>query len=174
MTETTKDTRFTVQDYMALPEGFPAQLIEGWLVKEPAPTRWHQGIVVALTAQLLAAVDRRRVLVSPTDVVLDRWNVFQPDVLVFPEGVRVTPTMPPTVLPILVVEVLSPGTARRDRGVKCAGWLRAGIVEVWLVDPDAGAIEVRTRDGSTRHAGDEEAVSAAVPGFRASWRSLAE
>ena len=38
-------TKFTRADYMALPEGFPAQLIRGQLIKEAAPTPWHQVLV---------------------------------------------------------------------------------------------------------------------------------
>ena len=32
------DTKYTVDDYLSLPEGFPAELLDGRLVKEPAPT----------------------------------------------------------------------------------------------------------------------------------------
>ena len=31
-------TLFTRADYDRLPEGFPAQLIHGWLVRDPAPS----------------------------------------------------------------------------------------------------------------------------------------
>lgn len=170
----TRDDRFTADDYAALPEGFPAQLLDGGLVKEPHPGPGHQCMVVALLLRLLAVTDRRRVLVAPCDVFLDRWNVLQPDLLVLPEHAPVSVKARRAALPVLVIEVASPGTARRDRGAKCRAYLRTGVGEVWLVDPDAGTIEVRTRDGSQRFAGDEEAASAVLPGFRVSWRSLAE
>jgi Uma2 family endonuclease len=171
MTVSTTDARFTVEDYLSLPEGFPAQLIDGWLVKEPAPTWRHQKLVLALAMRAAAAAGQDRVLIGPADLALDRWNVLQPDVLVFSREVLAAQASGER--PVLVIEVLSPGTAERDRGVKCATYLRAGITEVWLVDPDAGAIEIRTRDGATRHAGEEEAASRVVPGFRVSWGALA-
>jgi Uma2 family endonuclease len=145
-------------------------LIEGELVKEPSPTWKHQGIVVALTNRLLACVGERRLLVAPADLVLDRWNVMQPDLLVFASDVGAAQV--PGEFPILVVEVLSPGTEARDRGVKCKRYLQAGIAEVWLVDPRAGRIEVRTRAGSRQYGADEEAASDVLPGFRVTLRAL--
>ena len=44
--------------------------------------------------------------------------------------------------PDLVVEILSPSTAHRDRGVKLKLYRRQGIGEYWIVDPDAAAIDV--------------------------------
>jgi Uma2 family endonuclease len=170
MTATTTDTRFTVDDYKALPEGFPAQLIEGGLAKEPARTWRHQGIALALAMRLAAVAGERRVLIAPADLVLDRWNVLQPDVLVF--ACDVAEAEARGGLPVLVAEVLSPGTEDRDRGVKCAAYLRAGIGEVWLVDPQAGLIDVRTRDGSARYGAGDEAASGVVPGFRVSLSAL--
>lgn len=147
-------------------------MIDGDFVKEAAPRWEHQGIVLGLAMRALAVVGRHRVLISPADLVIDRWNVLQPDVLVFSEDVR--GAQDKGVLPALVAEVLSPGTEARDRGVKCSAYLRAGIGEVWLVDPAAGEIEVRTSAGATRYAGDVEAVSGVVAGFRVSWRALAD
>ena len=38
----TETTRFDRADYMRLPEGFPAQLIGGFLVRDPSPVTGHQ------------------------------------------------------------------------------------------------------------------------------------
>jgi Uma2 family endonuclease len=43
--------------------------------------------------------------------------------------------------PDLLVEILSPGTARYDRGKKLPRYARAGVREFWLVDPERGCIE---------------------------------
>jgi Uma2 family endonuclease len=48
--------------------------------------------------------------------------------------------------PDLVVEVLSPGTRRTDRGPKMLEYARAGVSEYWLVDPETCTIEVYTLD----------------------------
>ena len=50
--------------------------------------------------------------------------------------------------PDLVVEVLSPGSARRDLGYKFRAYERAGVREYWIVNPDARSVEVHyLRDG---------------------------
>ncbi|MBQ6986181.1 MAG: Uma2 family endonuclease [Oscillibacter sp.] len=43
--------------------------------------------------------------------------------------------------PDLVVEILSPSTARRDRGPKMRTYERNGVREYWIVDPANRAIE---------------------------------
>ena len=50
-----------------------------------------------------------------------------------------------TTAPDLVVEILSPGTRRRDLGRKRAVYDRDGAGEYWIVDPDAGSITVLRR-----------------------------
>ena len=44
--------------------------------------------------------------------------------------------------PDLIVEVLSPSTANRDRGYKKDLYERSGIKEYWIVDPENRSIEV--------------------------------
>ena len=44
--------------------------------------------------------------------------------------------------PDLVVEVLSPGTAKNDRGYKKNLYETAGVKEYWIVDPISHSIEV--------------------------------
>jgi Uma2 family endonuclease len=45
--------------------------------------------------------------------------------------------------PALVIEILSLGTRRRDRGPKLHAYERHGVREYWLVDPDDRGVEVR-------------------------------
>ena len=44
--------------------------------------------------------------------------------------------------PDLVVEILSPSTARYDRGYKKDAYEAAGVREYWIIEPDSKAIEV--------------------------------
>ena len=154
---------FTRTDYARLPEGFPAQLVEGLLVKQPAPTYGHQAMVIEVVSRLLALVAKGRLVAAPSDVALDEWNVYQPDVLVLraipPSHVR------DVGIPLLAIEVLSPSTARRDRGVKRRRLLAAGVAEVWIVDPDTHTVELDDAAGHRVASGDETLSSAAVPGF---------
>jgi Uma2 family endonuclease len=141
----TMTTLFTTRDYQALPEGFPAQLIEGRLVKTPGPQPGHQAIVSEIHVALAEVVGARRALTGPLDVAVDDQNVYQPDVVVLASAALGSTRS--VGIPRLVVEVLSPSTAAHDRDVKTPRLLAAGVAEVWLVDPEALAIEVHDADG---------------------------
>ncbi len=48
--------------------------------------------------------------------------------------------------PDLLIEVLSPGTMRRDTGVKMSLYAQLGVPEYWLVDPTARLVEFRVNE----------------------------
>jgi Uma2 family endonuclease len=77
-----------------------------------------------------------------------------------------------------VVEVLSPGTARRDRTLKLRWYRRYGVKECWLVDPRAGRIEIvdlsSPRAGRVVCGEDDALRSCVLPGFRVKAGSLLE
>ncbi len=154
-------TGFTRREWALLPEGFPAQLIKGHLVKEPPPTYGHQGLVGRLHLALCGVVSTRLVVLSPTDVEIDDYNVFQPDIVVLRDPPALTATN--VGIPRVAIEVLSPGTRRRDRAVKAPMLLDAGVEEVWLIDAEQGAIEVRTPLGTRVSRGLDGVRSAAIP-----------
>ncbi len=158
-------TPFTRRDYMRLPEGFPAQLIEGVLVKDPSPVLPHQILVSRLHLALAGQVNQDRVLVAPLDLFLDDENIYQPDLMVFDQEVRLDLEVREAGRPALVVEVLSPLTAAYDCGVKSRRYLEWGVREVWLVDPGAGTIEIRSPGDITRSGPDGVARSVALDGL---------
>ena len=43
--------------------------------------------------------------------------------------------------PLLVIEILSPATRDRDRGLKAVRYAELGVANYWIVDPDARRIE---------------------------------
>jgi len=164
-------TRFTRADLELLPEDWRAELHEGELVMVPAPDPYHQHVALALyerLARALGAEERYRVLVAPVDVVVDDETVLQPDLLVLPAGAS-RPTLPWRIPhPLWVAEVLSPKSAKRDRGIKHRLYARAGVREAWLVDPDSRTIEVcdLVAGGREKFEGCGDAGSRALPGLR--------
>ena len=161
---------WTRADYNLLPEGFPAQLIEGFLVKEPSHTYGHQWVVSELLVRLAALVGTRRVVPAPMDVVIDDYNVYQPDLVVL-DGPM--PSDAPDVgTPLIAIEVASPTTALQDRAVKRKNLIAAGVREVWIVDPLRGAIERFDAEGSESVEGTESLRSRALDGFELSPASL--
>lgn len=160
-------TLLTADDYAKLPEDLRAELIDGELVMSPSPDREHQRIVHWFVTELDRHFGRSthdRVYFAPSDVLIDKHNVLQPDLLVLPEG---TKQSDPTSVPTLVIEVISPSTATRDRGVKLEHYRARGVREAWIVDRYRKTIDVLDLATGTTivcRPGDT-ARSTAVPGF---------
>ena len=157
-------------DYAALPDEPRCELIYGRFYLSPSPVRIHQFLVTQLWQLLhLVAVERGgEALVAPMDVHLADHTVAQPDVLyVSPERQEILQTWIEGA-PDLLVEVLSPSTARMDRLLKLNRYAEAGVREYWLVDPVARTIEFLISDGGhfVVHALDGGTwTSPAVPGI---------
>lgn len=143
---TTVKTKLTYDDYAAIDDGRRYELIDGELCMTPAPTPDHQRITKRLLRLLDDHVASRKlgeVLCAPLDVVPGPHDVVQPDILFVSTAHRERiGTRNLRGAPDLVIEILSPGTARRDRGAKTAIYHRAGVRELWIVDPKAETIEV--------------------------------
>jgi Uma2 family endonuclease len=79
---------------------------------------------------------------APLDVILSEHDVLEPDLLLvlnehkdfLQDWVRGAPD--------LVIEVLSPTTEARDRGIKLKAYARYGVGEYWIVDPVTRVIEL--------------------------------
>jgi Uma2 family endonuclease len=155
------ELRFTLADYMALPEGMRVELIEGELLKMANPTVRHQRIVMRLAFALARLLGMERVLLGPVGVNIDDFNGFQPDLVVVPADALPDDAAREVGKPQVVVEVLSPSTKSRDRKIKAKHYFGKGVAEVWLVDGDARSVEVRTASGSTTMT--ETLKSAALP-----------
>ena len=138
--------KFTYRDYLLLPEGDRRELIEGDFYVVPGPSIWHQTIVANLGIALRGFVKRNRlgaVLWAPTDVVLSPESVVQPDILFISNERRdIITEANVSGAPDLVVEILSPSTAERDRELKLTLYARYGVREYWIVDPEDSSVEV--------------------------------
>ena len=144
------NVRLTYQDYVNLPESDDKryELIDGELYLAPSPTTVHQSISGALFAAIrhyVVSNDVGRVYAAPLDVVLSNEDVLQPDILyISSRRENIITEINIQGAPDLVVEILSPGTADRDRTVKRARYFVHGVQEYWIVDPQAKTIEVLT------------------------------
>ena len=137
-------TDWTIEMLDAQPDdGQRYEIIDGELFVTPAPADAHQYVLVELCARLHAYLRGKavgKVVVSPSDVRRgDRTrNRVQPDVFVvrLTEGIR--PPYPFGLSDLLlVVEVVSPGNRRHDYQAKRTLYLKGGVPEYWVVDPDA-------------------------------------
>lgn len=136
-------------DYDRLSGEPRCELILGRLYVSPSPSVLHQVVVLLLGRLLDAAASSAGglALVAPIDVVLAEHTVVQPDVLYLSAARRGLAGERIEGAPDLVVEVLSAGTVRRDRGEKLVLYAQAGVREVWLVDPAERQIEHLVNEG---------------------------
>ncbi len=80
---------------------------------------------------------------SPSDVELGNGDVYQPDLYyVSRERLGILDKQGAKGAPDLVIEILSPSTARLDREIKRSVYAQAGVRELWLVDLWNDRIEV--------------------------------
>ena len=146
--------RWTREMVLALPDdGNRYELFDGELLVTPAPALRHQAAGMALVRRLDPYVTGNAIGwlgYSPADLALEGGQLAQPDVYVVPlrEG-RPPRNWAEAGIPLLVIEVLSPGTARYDRTIKRRRYQRSGVPEYWVVDLDARLIE-RWRPGDER------------------------
>ena len=137
--------RFTYEDYRTAPPDRRYELVDGDLVMVPAPNLRHQAVQVRLGERLARFVRENGLGVlffAPCDVVLSDTDVVQPDLL-FVSGARahlLSGGENVRGAPDLVVEILSPASAERDRGYKRALYAKHGVAEYWLVDPSAETV----------------------------------
>lgn len=145
----TTTRRLTYDDLLSIPqerEGDRHEIINGELIVTPAPVLWHQ-IVSSNIAYLLnhhvRALELGIVLEAPVDVRLLPETVLEPDII-FISRDRLHIIGPKTVDagPDLVVEILSPGTRRRDLEVKRDLYARFGVQEYWIADPDVRTLVI--------------------------------
>ncbi len=138
--------KFTYADYLTTPEGKRYELLDGDLLGIPSPSEAHQRCQALLAYFLGTHIRERkigRIYLSLTDVVLSDVDVVQPDLLfVSNERLDIITRAGIQGAPDLVVEILSPATAERDKGYKRALYARHGVKEYWLVGTDAGTITV--------------------------------
>jgi Uma2 family endonuclease len=145
--QTTAQKPITVRDFRELPEGPPYyQLIEGDLYMSPTPNLFHQRIVLNIVFMIRSYLEKHPIgelVVSPSDVELTEINAYVPDVYyVSNKRKHIFTKQGASGAPDLVVEVLSPSTARFDKGVKQQIYARTGVKEYWLVNPDAQDVSV--------------------------------
>ena len=143
-------SQITWQDVQQLPDdGHRHEAIEGELYVTPAPTPRHQDIVLRLALRLqsiLVEPGHGRLWIAPIGVEFpDSSEGVQPDIVFVSSTGRATPTEAGIRgAPDLVIEVLSPATAQRDRGVKRKLYERRGVGQYWIVDPDSETVEAWT------------------------------
>jgi Uma2 family endonuclease len=146
-------TQMTSAEYWSLPETNQIEeLIDGELVMTPPPLDAHQKSSIKTLAVCIQVITTGELRHAPTGIHFEDGYDFEPDIF------WVAPENDHCVLapdgrywhgaPDLIIEILSPSTAYRDRGIKFETYEKHGVREYWLVDPEAAFAEIyRLDDG---------------------------
>ncbi len=125
--------------------GCKYECIDGELLVTPAPRMVHVAALAALSfpiERLLTSWGSvRRVITSRADLLLEPTAVVEPDLFVLRAPATAKTRLDDPSCVVLIAEVLSPRTAKRDRGIKRLFYQRAGVPEYWIVDLRARLIE---------------------------------
>lgn len=138
-------TQMTAAEFAELPESNKIiELINGEVIVAPSPIDGHQKNLVQLIRKLGNTVETGEWRFAPCDVYIDELNVVQPDLFWVSNDNSNCHLIDNYWhgAPDLVIEILSPGTTRRDRDAKYSLYEKAGVREYWIVDAQELYIEV--------------------------------
>jgi Uma2 family endonuclease len=146
----------TYADLEALPSNQVGEILGGVLYAFPRPAIPHAAAAGALGGELGPPFNRGRGgpggwVILPEPELHFRDDVLVPDLAGWRR--ERMPEIPRTAFielpPDWVCEVLSPSTAKIDRGEKMPIYARERLLHVWLVDPLAQTLEIFQLDGDS-------------------------
>jgi len=131
--------RTALEAFEMMPEGTHCELIDNAIYMSPAPTWTHQNLVKHLLIKIDNFIQTQNfggIVLSDCDIYIDEENVFRPDVFfidatnihILHEDGKIKG------VPTIIIEILSKGTHKIDRGKKKDKYFAAGVKEYWLID----------------------------------------
>lgn len=138
---------YTEKDYYSLPEDVRAELINGRIYYQAAPSRKHQGVLMEISASIRNYIKEKngdcRVYPAPFAVKLseEKKTVVEPDISVICDKDKLTEEGC-TGAPDWIIEIVSPGNPGNDYVRKLNLYLDAGVREYWIVDPLGETVSV--------------------------------
>lgn len=135
----------TYDQYAAMPDdGQRYEIFEGeMLLMSPGPSSPHQSVNRELEFILMQSCRMDYVIFdAPLDVILSQTTVLQPDILMIHRSRQHIVTKrgiegPPD----LVVEIVSPGSRKRDKVSKMHLYAKYEVPEYWIIDTDSRILE---------------------------------
>lgn len=139
----TKIKRWTLDELHSLPDdGNKYELIHGELFVTPSPSNDHETILARLSDVLAPYVRANKLglVYHPRAVFRFEGSEVEPDLMVRAPAPKIGNDWERAPRPLLIVEVFSPTTRRRDASYKKELYAEAGIPEYWMVDPERRTI----------------------------------
>jgi Uma2 family endonuclease len=146
-------TPYTYVDFLALDESKHCEIIDGEIVMLATPDRFHQEISRNLFIQIAEFLKGKpcQPYYAPFAVRLNPMEdgsddtVLEPDIVVVCDPAKLD-KQGCKGAPDLVIEIISPSTARKDKVVKLNKYQNAGVREYWIVEPDTKTVLVCVLD----------------------------
>ncbi len=138
--------KLTYEHYLLIPnDGKRHEVIDGEHYVNLAPNLFHQTLSRRIQFQLYIQIELKErgvIFDAPVDVQLVDHSIVQPDlVVVLSENKEILTEPKIDGVPDLMIEILSPGNPKHDRETKMQLYLKSGVREYWIVDPDNEQIE---------------------------------
>ena len=182
------DQSYSYADYLTWRFTEYVELIRGKVLRKmAAPTKVHQQVSRNLTARLFNALEGQpcELFAAPFDVRLLKTGgngdaqirtVVQPDLCVVCDASKLD-DKGCLGAPDLVIEIISPRTARLDTTVKAALYAENGVREYWVVFPGEQIINLYELRGEEYKLAEIYAEpgpinSLALPGLRVDWNAI--
>jgi Uma2 family endonuclease len=128
---------YTIEDLLQLPPDAPrVELRDGVMIMVPSPSIAHQNIGNLLWLWLRQHAPQEFLPVTAIGVMLGLDATLEPDVLLLRQPVTIANHF---VLPkqvAVAVEIVSPGTKRRDRMEKPGIYAAAQVAHFWRIEQD--------------------------------------
>ena len=168
-----REARYTFADALEWPEEERIELIDGNPVMMAPPKRIHQEVSREIVRQISNYLLGKKCRVYPAPFAVrlfeqagdhpeDVDTMLEPDITVVCDpdklddvGCKGAPDM--------VIEILSPSTAKHDRNTKFRLYQRAGVREYWIVDPDTKTVQVHLLEEGQYHSPVVYIDKSAVP-----------
>lgn len=148
-----REDNVTYGDYAEFDDGNRYELVDGRLeLMSPGPNSVHQLVSSEIQKRISdTCMQDAIVLYAPIDVILSDREVRQPDLVILLRAhihrlAKYGIEGPPDI----VVEILSPSTAKRDKQSKMASYARHSIPEYWIVDPSHYFLEQYLLDAQSQ------------------------
>ncbi|WP_082736174.1 Uma2 family endonuclease [Syntrophomonas wolfei] len=155
------DKKYSYADYLQWPDEQRWEIIDGVPYDmSPAPSTKHQSISMELGRQIANYLRDKecQVFAAPFDVRLplnekkdeEIYNIVQPDLSVICDPSKLD-EQGCKGAPDLVIEIISPFTAKKELNEKFNLYERSGIPEYWVVFPKFNVVVVYSLDDEERY-----------------------
>lgn len=153
--------KYTYADYLTWPEGERWEIINGVPYMQAAPSWQHQAISGNIFGQFYEYLKDKscQIFAAPFDLCIPELNerdeeisnvISQPDIVIICDKSKLRKTGFFGV-PELIIEIISPSTARMDKITKFNKFEKAGVKEYWIVEPEQKIVSVFVLQSNNRY-----------------------